>query len=249
MKSAWTLLLIGLSVNLPLDAAVAQSSGTSTTTTRPSTMGRWEEFRAREERRIKDESDEALDKGEAERGGAYRLESKQAVLADFADCAVGQVPDRVTTFLATAPNTREEGQALRRFAKLEACTRGRAFVSARTGEMRGAIAEAALKRDAARLSALAARSAEAPARITERAAGTRPFVIAYASCIARAAPNAAVNLIHTGYASDAEKVAIMSIGEPLKACMPEGVAYQLNIRDVRNHVADALYRMSEKPSA
>lgn len=180
---------------------------------------------------------------------ATGFEPKQATLADFADCAIGQAPDRVRAFLATAPNTREEGLAVRSFGKMESCTRGRAFVSARTGEIRGALAEVTLKRDQARLQAIAARPAEPPARIAERAAGSRSFVIAYASCIARAAPSAAVKLIQADYASDAEKAAIVAIGEPLKACMPDGVAYQLNIRDVRNHVADALYRMSEKPSA
>jgi hypothetical protein len=109
--------------------------------------------------------------------------------------------------------------------------------------MRGALAEAALRRDAAKLAALAVRPAAPAARITERGVGTRPFVIAYGQCIAAAAPAQAVALIGTPHGSDDEKRAIMAIGEPLKACMPEGVAYSLNIRDVRNHVADALYRM------
>jgi hypothetical protein len=177
------------------------------------------------------------------------FEPKQATLADFADCAIGQAPEKVAAFLSTTPHTREESQSLRSFGNMEACTRGRSFVSARTGELRGALAEVALKRDAARLQAVSSRAAEAPARINERDTASRPFVIAYAGCIARAAPAASVNLIQVAYSSEAEKAAIVAIGQPLKACMPEGVAYQLNIRDVRNHVADALYRMSENPSA
>jgi hypothetical protein len=176
-------------------------------------------------------------------------EDKQATLADFADCAIAQAPERTAEFLATEPGTREEGLALRKFGGMESCTRGRSFVSARTGEMRGALAEAALKRDAAKLTALTARVATPPTRITERATGTRQFVIAYGQCLAQAAPAQAVSLIGTEHGSDAEKGAMIAIGEPLKACMPEGVAYALNIRDVRNHVADALYRMSGVPSA
>jgi hypothetical protein len=171
-------------------------------------------------------------------------EDKQATLADFADCAIAQAPERTAALLATQPGTREEGLVLRKLVGMESCTRGRSFVSARTGEMRGALAEAALKRDTAKLTALAARAANSPTRITERAAGTRPFVIAYGQCIAQAAPAKAVSLIGTPYGSDDEKRAFMAIGEPLKGCMPEGVAYAINIRDVRNHVADALYRMS-----
>jgi hypothetical protein len=176
-------------------------------------------------------------------------EDKQATLADFADCAIAQAPEKTADLLATTPGTREEGLALRRFGSMTSCTRGRSFVSARAGEMRGALAEAALKRDAAKLTALTTRAATTPMRITERAAGTRPFVIAYGQCIAAAAPAQAVSLIGTAHGSDDEMRAMMAIGEPLKACMPEGVAYSLNIRDVRNHVADALYRISETPSA
>jgi hypothetical protein len=212
-------------------------------------MGRWEEYRERQERIERQDTRFALDSKEPKQSVASGFESKQAALADFADCAVNQVPDRVSAFLGTTPHTPDEGAKLRAFGKLEACTRGRMFVSARTGEMRGALAEVMLKRDAAKLNALATRSAAPAVRIAERAAGTRPFVIAYGQCLASAAPSQAVALVNTAHGSDDEKRAIVAIGEPLKACMPEGVAYQLNIRDVRNHVADALFRMSLNPNA
>ena len=169
---------------------------------------------------------------------------KQAVLAEFADCAMAAVPQRVGEFLATMPATREEAQQLRRFVNLTGCTNGRAFVSARAGEMRGAMADAFLRREPTTLSALAAREAAPAQRIAERAAGTRPFVIAYGKCLAGAVPAQAVALLATPYGSDMEKQALVGMGDALTKCMPEGVAYKIDIRDVRNHVADALYQMS-----
>lgn len=235
-------LLGGIAV--PMPNAPAQAQATTQTVTPPSRMGRWDEFGRREEQIRRTEARLTLDATQPVQRAPAGLENKQATLADFADCVIAQAPERTAELLATQPGTREEGLALRKFTGLESCTRGRSFVSARTGEMRGALAEAALKRDAAKLASLTKRAGRAPARIAERAAGTRPFVIAYGQCLAGAAPAQAVSLIATPHGSDDEKRAMMAIGEPLKACMPEGVAYSLNIRDVRNHVADALYRMS-----
>ena len=243
-------LLIASSLLLTLAPPVLAQGATTTTATPPSSMGRWGEFRARQDEQRRLDGERQLNAAEPKQGTpAPGYEDKQATLADFADCAVAQAPERTAELLATTPNTREEGQVLRKFVGLDSCTRGRAFVSARSGEMRGALAEAALLRDAARLAALAARVGATPSRISETAAGTRPFVIAYGQCIAGAAPSQSVALIATPHGSDDEKRAMLAIGEPLKACMPEGVAYSLNIRDVRNHVADALYRMSETPNA
>jgi hypothetical protein len=247
MRYALPLVLAALFLVAP-DAALAQT-GQSTQTTTQRVDGRWAEFREREERRLKDEDDSALGKAEKERGGMYRYEDKQAVLADFADCAIKQAPERVSALLATAPDSSDEAKALRGFTSMEACTRGRMFVSARTGEIRGAFAEVALKRDAARLATLVTRAATPPTPIAERAAGTRRFVVAYSHCLATADPAKAVAVLSTTYRSDEETAAMLAIGEPLKQCMPAGVAYQLNIRDVRNHIADALYQLGGVPRA
>lgn len=249
MKMALIALVLATAPALPLAVTSAQAQTATQTVTPPSRMGRWEEFRQRQEQISQRNARLALDGRTSAQGAPAGYENKQATLADFADCVVAQAPERVSNFMATTPNSPEETKNARGFASLSSCTRGRAFVSARTGEMRGALAEVLLKREAAKLSALAARSAAVPARIAERAAGTRPFVIAYGQCIAAAAPAQAVSLIATPHGSDDEKRAVMAMGEPLRACMPEGVAYSLNIRDVRNHVADALYRMSETPNA
>ncbi len=238
-------LLIASSLLVTLTPPALAQGTTTTTATPPNSMGRWGEFRARQIELRRLDNERQLRAAEPKQSTLPAgFEDKQATLADFADCAIAQAPERTAELLATTPGTREEGQALRKFVSLDSCTRGRSFVSARTGEMRGALAEAALLRDAARLAALAARVGVTPARISETAAGTRPFVIAYGQCIAGAAPSQSVALIATPHGSDDEKRAMLAIGEPLKACMPEGVAYSLNIRDVRNHVADALYRMS-----
>jgi len=206
-------------------------------------MGRWDKFRERQEEQKRIDTKRDLDRKAVVRDVPQGFEHKQATLADFADCVIDQAPKQSANLFATIPGSREEGAAIRRFGNLDNCTRGRSFVSMRTGELRGALAEIALKRDFAKLAAISSRPAIPSVRIAERQVGTRQFVIAYSQCLASAAPVEAVQLITTEYGSDAERSALLAIGEPLKACMPEGVAYSINIRDVRNHVADALYRM------
>ena len=244
MKIAKFAFILGASAVFPLSVVTAAAQLLSPATTPPSNMGRWDKFRERQEQQKRFDTKRDLDRSSVARGLPAGFEYKQASLADFADCVIDQAPRQSTNLLATAPGSREEGAVIRKFNSLNNCMRGRAFISARTGEVRGALAEVTLKPDPAKLAALSTRAAVPPVRIIERMIGTRKFVIAYGQCLALAAPAEAVRLIGTDYGSDAEKSALLSIGEPLKACMPEGVAYAINIRDVRNHVADALYRMN-----
>jgi|688.fasta_scaffold305042_2 hypothetical protein len=244
MKIAKFAFILGASAVFPLSVVTAAAQLLSPATTPPSNMGRWDKFPERQEQQKRFDIKRDLDSSSVARDLPAGFEYKQASLADFADCVIDQAPKQSANLFATAPGSREEGAVIRKFNGLNNCTRGRAFISARTGELRGALAEVALKRDPAKLAALSTRAAVPPVRIIERTIGTRKFVVAYGQCLALAAPAEAVRLIGTDYGSDAEKSALLSIGEPLKACMPEGVAYAINIRDVRNHVADALYRMN-----
>ena len=244
MKLAQIACVLAASSLLTLPAVQVSAQSSNSATTPPTNMGRWDKFRERQEEQKRFDTKRDLDRTAVVRDLPQGFEHKQATLADFADCVIAQDPKQSANLFATVPGSREEGIAIRKFGNLDICTRGRSFVSARTGEIRGALAEIALKRDAAKLATLSARTAIPSVRIAEREVGTRTFIIAYGQCLASAAPAQAVQLITTDYGSDAERAALLAIGEPLKACMPEGVAYSINIRDVRNHVADALYRMS-----
>jgi hypothetical protein len=244
MKLAQIFFVLAASAMLPLSAGSVSAQSSTSAASPPSNMGRWDKFRERQEEQKRFDTKRDLDRTAVVRDLPMGFEHKQATLADFADCVIAQAPKQSANLFATEPGSREEGAAIRKFNNLDNCTRGRGFVSARTGEIRGALAEIALKRDATKLVALSARTAIPSVRIGEREAGTRKFIIAYGQCLALAAPAEAVQLITTAYGSDAEKSALLAIGEPLMACMPEGVSYSINIRDVRNHLADALYRMS-----
>ena len=242
MKFADFAFAFAVSAVLPL--SVVSASAQLSVASPPSNMGRWEKFRERQEEQKRFDTKRDLDRSPSMRDLPQGFEHKQTTLVDFADCVIDQAPKPSANLLATAPGSLEERAVIRKFGSLNNCTRGRSFISARTGELRGALAEIALKRDAAKLAALSGRVAVPAVRIAERQVGSRKFIIAYGQCIAVAAPAEAVKLITTEYGSDAERSALLSIGEPLKACMPEGVAYSINIRDVRNHVGDALYRIS-----
>jgi hypothetical protein len=246
VKFAQIAFVLGASAVLPLSVLSVSAQSPTPLASPPPNMARWEKFPERQAEQKLPDTKQGLDRSAVVRDPPPRFEHKQATLADFADCLIAQAPKQSANLFATVPGSLEERAAIRKFNSFNYCTRGRAFVSARTGELRGALAEISLKRDTAKLAALSARSAVPPARIAERAAGSRKFIIAYGQCLALAAPAEAIQLITKDYGSDAERSALLAIGEPLKACMPEGVAYSINIRDVRNHLADALYRMSRE---
>lgn len=165
---------------------------------------------------------------------------KQAVVSEYAACVLKRSPERVRELLSTeVGSTQERTIAKSLMTNMTSCANGRMFISMRTGEARGALAEAVLKSDAAIGQSAQLLVGEAPVRPTETAG--RKFVMAYARCLVSAAPDKARALIGTGYGSAEEEAAMMAFDSPLKDCMPLGLSYQIDIPDVRNHVATALY--------
>ncbi len=162
------------------------------------------------------------------------------VLADFGACAARQSPQLARALMATAMDSREERTAARQlFEGNQSCMNGRAVLSARTGEVRGTVAEALLESDAA----LVARLGASPARPAERAAFAqgRAMVASYARCLADAEPAKSVALLATERQSPAELDAMTAYGDTLNDCMPMGAAYRIDRSDVRNHIAARLY--------
>lgn len=165
---------------------------------------------------------------------------KQAVISEYAACVLKQSPDRVRTLLSTEIGSPEERTIAKTLmANMSSCTNGRMFISMRTGEARGALAEAVLKSDNALAQKAAQLSAEPVSRPTDTEG--RKFVMAYARCLTAASPASARALVGTGYGSAEEKAAIMAFDAALKDCMPIGLSYNIDVPDVRNHVATALY--------
>lgn len=165
---------------------------------------------------------------------------KQEVVSEYAACVLKRSPDRVRELLGTSIGSPEERTIAKDLmVNMSSCANGRKFISMRTGEARGALAEAVLKSDAALAQSVQLLEAVPFARPTETEG--RRFVTAYSQCLVSRAPDKARGLINTGYGSGEENSAMMAFGEALKDCMPEGFAYKIDTSDVRNHVASALY--------
>lgn len=177
---------------------------------------------------------------------AQQLVPQQQVMNEFAACIWRHAPERARAALATPVGTPAERAALRAVARLDQCT-AQPFISGRTGEFRGALAEGGIAVDPARRQRIASMTATAPVRVS--VASGRAFVASYASCLATADPAGALALLGTPVGSSAESAAIRAMGPAMSGCMAEGLAYRVDVRDVRNHVADALYRLSEEPNA
>lgn len=242
--------LLASTLMLAATPVAAQSTGnggaTAASAPAPSSMGRWNEYRERQEkmRRVEDLRD-AGDKV-ASVDAKSLLVPKQQVINAFAQCAWSQVPDRVRTALATPIDTPAERDALQIVAGYDACSE-RPFISGRSGEFRGGLAEAGIHGDADRKARIAALVAQPPVRVAINKG--RPFVASFAQCIAGANPAGSLALLNTEVGSPAEKDAMLAMPDALSGCMPEGASYRVDVRDVRNHIADALYRMSGVPGA
>ncbi len=217
---------------------VAMLFGAATHSSAQSDMGRWTEHRVFKEKL--DEQDKKKN------GSSSKLGPKQQVLSDFAACIWQQQPDKARTALTTAIDTQEERDALTAIAQYDACS-DVAFISGRSGEFRGALAETGIHADQDRTAKLRALTSVPAVRVA--IAKGRAFVANYSSCIASADPLGSLALIETPLGSPEETAAIQAMATSLTGCMPVGAQYRVDVRDVRNHIADALYRMSELPNA
>lgn len=231
------LILALLAAPTPL-LAQGSPSQSSPTATPPSSMGRWDGYRARqEEMRRQDDMRESR---------PNQLVPQQQVINDFAACIWQQSPDRARAALTTAIDTDAERSALRSVAEVDACS-DRLLISGRSGEFRGALAETGIHADAARKARIDALAPVSATRVP--VARGRAFVASYSACIAAADPAGSMALLATTPGAPVETDAVRAMADAMTGCMPEGAQYRVDVRDVRNHIADALYRMSEVPGA
>lgn len=166
---------------------------------------------------------------------------RQFVLGDYAACVVRQAPAKAERLLATRMGTPEEGRLVMELSRnYGSCLHRASQVPAITGAVRGAFAEALLMRDPRVLDGAARLAPVAPKAV--KVARGREFVANYAACLTRAQPVRAATLVRSGHSSQDERKAFLAFGTALSVCMPEDAAYDVNITDVRNHVADALYQ-------
>lgn len=225
--------LITFAMLIAPTAAFAQNTGG----TQPTGMGRWDVYREQQEDQKRRDDKDA-------KGDRLLLVPKQQVINDFAACVVTQGRDQALGVMATEPNSKDEHDRLAALARsMDRCTRGRAFISGKEGEFRGALAEAFVQTDSGRKDRIRSAPATAPSRAA--LVEGRAFVVGYGRCIAQANPGQSLLLLETPHGTPAEQEAVLAMGETLKACMPEGAQYRLNIRDLRNHIADSLYKLSE----
>lgn len=234
-RLAFASILIASAAPAVAQGSTAQPSATPAPA--PTGMGRWDEYRARQEQMQR--QDEMRD---ARRPLAGRVSPQQEVINAFAACLWRQEPSRARAALSTPIGTPEERQALGLAASYAACS-DRPFISGRSGEFRGALAETGIHADAGRKARIEGLTPVAPARVP--VARGRAFVASYAGCIAAADPVRSLALLGTPLSSPEEGAALRTMASAMTGCMPEGAQYRVDVRDVRNHIADALYRMSE----
>ena len=169
-------------------------------------------------------------------------------LSEFGTCILSQAPDRSKALMATQVGTLQETKLARQLVQANnACVKKYASLSMQTGQIRGAIAEAILVSDAGRMKQFA--SAPLAAAVRPDFAEGRAFVYSYAKCLAAADMPKSAALIQTPHGSPAERQSFVAYGETVSNCMPLKARYRVNIPDVRNHIAVALYELAEAVKA
>jgi hypothetical protein len=169
-------------------------------------------------------------------------------LSEFGTCILSQAPEKSKALMATGLDTPQEYKLARQLVQANiGCVKKYARLSMQTGQIRGAIAEAILVSDAGRMKQFA--SAPLVAAVRPDFAEGRAFVYNYAKCIATADTPKSAALIQTLHGTPAEREAFVAYGDTLSACMPLKARYTVNIPDVRNHIAVALYELTNQSNA
>ncbi len=174
-----------------------------------------------------------------------KLIPQAQALSEFGKCILGQAPEKPKALMATGLNTPQEYKLARQLVLANnGCIQKYASLSMQTGQIRGAIAETILVSDAGRMKQFA--SAPLAAAIRPDFAEGRAFVYSYAKCLAAADMPKSVALLQTPHGSPEERQSFVVYGETVSSCMPLKARYRVNIQDVRNHIAVALYELNEQ---
>ena len=174
-----------------------------------------------------------------------KLIPQAQALSEFGKCILGQAPEKSKALMATGLNTPQEYKLARQLVLANnGCIQKYASLSMQTGQIRGAIAETILVSDAGRMKQFA--SAPLAAAIRPDFAEGRAFVYSYAKCLAAADMPKSVALLQTPHGSPEERQSFVVYGETVSSCMPLKARYRVNIQDVRNHIAVALYELNEQ---
>lgn len=177
-----------------------------------------------------------------------KLIPQAQALSEFGKCILAQAPEKSKALMATGLNTPQEYKLARQLVLANnGCIQKYASLSMQTGQIRGAIAETILVSDAGRMKQFA--SAPLAVAIRPDFAEGRAFVYSYAKCLAAADMPKSIALLQTPHGSPEERQSFVAYGETVSNCMPLGARYKVNIPDVRNHIADALYAMTEQTNA
>jgi len=178
---------------------------------------------------------------------AQKLVAKQIVIQEFGDCLVKTAPAKSQQLVLTELGSPEERTIAIEVSKAGSnCLRGRPVLTMMTGSIRGAIAEAHLRRAPALLSRAAMLEPLAPVRPPQ--SDGRAFVIAYTGCLTKSDPQHSVALLQTPLASPDERATFLKYGDTLSACMPMDQRYTIDITDLRNHIASIMYRTVAEPT-
>jgi hypothetical protein len=179
---------------------------------------------------------------------SVKLVPLSQALSEFGSCILGQAPEKSKALMATGIDTKQESKLANQLAQANnECVKDYGSLSMQVGQIRGAIAERLLVSDADRMKQLA--SAPAAAAVRPDFAEGRAFVYNYAKCIAAADMAKSATFIQTAHRTPAEREAFLAYGDTLSACMPLKAKYTVNIPDVRNHIAVALYELTAQGSA
>ena len=177
-----------------------------------------------------------------------KLIPQAQALSEFGKCILGQAPEKSKALMATVLDTPQEYKLARQLVLANnGCVKKYASLSMQTGQIRGAIAETILVSDAGRIKQLA--SAPLGAAVRPDFAEGRAFVYSYAKCLAAADMPKSVALLQTPHGSPEERQSFVAYGETVSSCMPLKARYRVNIQDVRNHIAVALYELTEQTNA
>lgn len=170
------------------------------------------------------------------------IAGNRAALRSFAACAVANDRPLVNTMLSTGRGAQDEVDAIETLIASSDCADA-ASAKGRVADFRGALAEAVLLAEPTRRKAVERRDAVKAVPVAD--GNDRAYFARLASCVARANPRQSLALVRSEPSTASENGAYKPLATSISRCLPDVSSTKLSRTEMRYHIADALYAMSE----
>lgn len=173
---------------------------------------------------------------------ASNIELRSLSIEPIATCLHKEAAKDTDRFLSTSLMSKEEFERGTKLLEKHRSCMGRVMsIAMPVPVLRGALAQRRLLAQQSTLDTFAGQTARPMGRVP--VAEGRPFIVAYATCLAVSQPGWTAAFLRTPSRSPGEKRQFMQFGDALKNCMPVDRSYNVDMPALRDEMAAVVDRL------